>query len=54
MRDLANQPGGTAGALLRHIKQRKQQHAVSVYAIKRYLDSARMRYKRCRYSFEKT
>jgi transposase len=53
LRDLANQQGGTAGALLRHIRQSGQQPSVSVYTIKRYLKSAQMRYKRCRYSLKK-
>ena len=53
LRDLANQQGGTAGALLRHIRQSGQQPSVSVYTIKRYLKNAQMRYKRCRYSLKK-
>jgi transposase len=53
LRDLANRQGGTAGALLRHIRQSGQQPPVSVYTIKRYLKSAQMRYKRCRYSLKK-
>ncbi|RYF42613.1 MAG: helix-turn-helix domain-containing protein, partial [Cytophagaceae bacterium] len=53
LRDLANQQGGTAGALLRRIGQNGQQSPVSVYTIKRYLKNAQMRYKRCRYSLKK-
>ncbi len=53
LRELANQQGGTAGALLRRIRQTGQQPSVSVYTIKRYLKSAQMRYKRCRYSLKK-
>jgi hypothetical protein len=53
LRDLANQQGGTAGALLRHVRQNGQQPSVSVYSIKRYLKKAAMRYKRCRYSLKK-
>lgn len=45
LRDLANQQGGTAGALLRHIGQSGQQPSISVYTIKRYLKNAQMRYK---------
>jgi transposase len=53
LRDLANQQGGTAGALLHRIGQSGQQPAASVYTIQRYLKNAQMRYKRCRYSFKK-
>jgi transposase len=53
LRDLANQQGGTAGALMRHIGQSGQQPSVSVYTIKRYLKNAQMRYKRYRYSLKK-
>lgn len=53
LRELANQQGGTAGALLRRIGQTGQQPPVSVYTIKRYLKTAQMRYKRCRYSLKK-
>ena len=53
LRELANQQGGTAGALLRHIRQSGQQTSVSVYTIKRYLKNAHMRYKWCRYSLKK-
>ena len=54
LRDLANQQGGTAGALLRRIGQTGQQPPVSVYTIKRYLKNAQMRCKRCRYSLKST
>jgi transposase len=37
LRDLADQQGGTAGALLRNVRQNGQQPPVSVYTIKRYL-----------------
>jgi transposase len=53
LRELADQQGGTAGALLRRIGQNGQQPAVSVYTIKRYLKQGEMRYKRCRYSLKK-
>jgi len=53
LRELADQQGGTAGALLRNIEQNGQQPAVSVYTIKRYLKQGEMRYKRCRYSLKK-
>jgi transposase len=53
LRDLADQQGGTAGALLRHVRHNGQQPPVSVYTIKRYLKKAAMRYKRCRYSLKK-
>jgi hypothetical protein len=53
LRELANQQGGTAGVLLRRIGQTGQQPPVSVYTIKRYLKTAQMRYKRCRYSLKK-
>ena len=52
--DLANEQGGTAGALLRYIGQSGQQPSVSVYTIKRYLKNTQMRCKRCRYSLKKT
>jgi transposase len=51
--ELADQQGGTAGALLRRIGQNGQQPAVSVYTIKRYLRQGEMRYKRCRYNLKK-
>jgi transposase len=54
LRDLADQQGGTAGALLRNVRQNGQQPPVSVHTIKRYLKKAEMRYKRCRYSLKET
>jgi hypothetical protein len=53
LRDLADQQGGTAGALLRNVRQNGQQPPVSVHTIKRYLKKAEMRYKRCRYSLKR-
>jgi transposase len=53
LRDLAEEQGGTAGALLRHFQQNRQQQAVSVDTIKRYLKKMGMSYKRYRYSLKK-
>jgi transposase len=54
LRDLAEEHGGTAGALLRHVRQNQEQPAVSEDTIKRYLKKMDMSYKRCRYSLKKT
>lgn len=50
---LAEQQGGTAGALLRHLQQRQQQPAVSLDTINRYLKNMGLSYKRYRYSLKK-
>jgi transposase len=53
LRELVEEQGGTAGALLRHFRHNQQQPAVSVDTIKRYLKKMNMSYKRCRYSLKK-
>jgi transposase len=53
LRELAEEQGGTAGALLRHFQKNQQQPAVSVDTIKRYLKKRDMSYKRYRYSLRK-
>lgn len=50
---LAEQQGGTAGALLRHLQQPQQQPAVSLDTINRYLKNMGLSYKRYRYSLKK-
>jgi transposase len=53
LRELAESEGGTASALLRHLRRNKEHASVSEDTIKRYLRQMNFSYKRCRYSLKK-
>lgn len=54
LRELAQSEGGTAAALLRHIRQRQESVLISESTAKRYLKEMKFSYKRYRYGLKKS